>query len=217
MANPKSYIAWFVSNVAEGYPRNVPYYYARPESGSALEDDTAFYSLSDERKLALSTTTPPAGVIYDPRPDTGLGSIKLKELYIYQNDDGALSLYADGTGDMLIQLRAAPGIANFVGIVKTMTTADGPYPNENIFTGTRPYGAYFPPPLPLGNFLVDWYDEDGSYRSFSVTLGKKLPRCRLFPAPVGTLTPDPITPPGNPTVPEQNYTSKGTLGGYGTN
>jgi hypothetical protein len=215
MADKQTCLIW-ANTVAgvDGMPANTLYYYLRPVGGSRDADDAAFYALSSEQKIALSKLVFPTSVNgWKAQDESGNGSPKLIRLYVGRNQESnSLSFYADGTGTLKINLRAMPGTPIYLNGLKTMTTADGPYPRAGLFPGTMPYGSYFPA-VPNGNYLVDWQDEDGQFLSFNITLTAKLPFYQL--APFGTTTtPTNPNPPTNPPVNEQVYTSKGTLGGY---
>lgn len=120
--------------------------------------------------------------------DTGGDSKKIKAFFVKKIDGyKLLSLFADGTGVLKTTLVATGNTPTYPVTegFKTMTTADGPYVAEELFSGTMPYAQLYKD-VPNGSYFVRIIDEDGLYRTFDIIVNDTGPDAVLIAPPVSS-------------------------------
>ncbi|GAB4052574.1 hypothetical protein [Spirosoma litoris] len=95
-----------------------------------------------------------------------------------------LSCYAAGSGILKTNLVATGDTPVYANGLKVMTTSDGPYPNANLFSGTKPYGSLYGNAV-NGSYNLSIIDDAGNTLTYPIVKTDSGPQVTLKAATSG--------------------------------
>ncbi|QMW06353.1 hypothetical protein [Spirosoma foliorum] len=176
----------FPDDLANGYQY---YYYANMYNGTPTTNTVVqfkpYYDAPDSAIIQLEYTLPTTQdygtEVYHYTPGT-----KITEAYTGRiaGTEKYLSCYANGTGTIKTVLVATGSTPPYANGEKVMTTADGPYDNASLFTGTKPYGSLYRDVV-NGTYTLSFVDDNGNSLAYPITVTDSGP-ISVLKAPTGS-------------------------------